>query len=518
MVNHMPKYAVLNTVVGDGMGDFTHFLDIMQALRSNPLYKDVEFVPVVSFQTRSSIITPNKVKREENTQIGKVRVQKSLDTLGYPYILGIDSEEHEELASSEEAKNLLHDADQVIVISSDQDRLLDLYCPLMKAGIPIKLIAEHEAAIGVSDNIETITPEECIIDASLGLAPISSGIKVSEVPELSATAAWQVIKENNPEFVEQVLTSSHSESVEAFQSNHVIAPAYFNKNEDFITFLHRLGVMQSNFKDKDFAIYHSGNDLIRYLTPSVIKSITNAFRNTSIKEIQIINPGDNKPITIKGNPNGTQSIAVYSGFYLKDPAFDALHQLSDIAGVSGDNTFERCISMNILPFYWSTNPNAKAETLRALINITAMPELPLSDKARQSFESFFSPEDYKKNAREMYNVRSPSNSNLSHIDLSVMIKEWPVVCDYIKKHKNFYHELDRIVLARLPDEAKPAAFNILNNNRSPDSEEHHVVKMTSSASTITQTNWNALAPNKAKETALSTNVLTTEQPHEGPIQ
>lgn len=445
----MPKYAIFNTVVSDGMGDFSHFLDVVQALRANPHFKDVEFVPVVCFQNGGK-------------KANEARVREKLDALGWPYVFGSE-DDHAKFCLEEDTQHLLHDADQAIVISSDQERLLELYAPYMKAGIPIKLIAEHEGSLLVPEDVMKTTPKEQVVHAPFGLSARCSGIKIATVPSVPAEEAWHVLETHNPEFAARLLQSSDSADFESFQQGNVIVPAYFNNDLDFTLFLHRLGVAQSDFKDKDLVVYHSGSDLSKkYLKPSNLEAVRKALQDTSIKQIQVIRPGDTAPIIIKGNPNGTQSISVYSGFNLNDPSFDALYQMAEIAGVSGDNTFERCISMNILPFYWSTNPNMKAQTLSALRDITAMPDVPLSPEARKSFNYFFDPANYKLHQDAVRQLTNPFNDTLSphhynQVDLSLMVKEWPIVCDYLRTHKNFYNHIEQIVLAQLPSDAKSAS-------------------------------------------------------------
>ncbi|MDX2345260.1 MAG: hypothetical protein QNK11_00095, partial [Legionella sp.] len=131
-----------------------------------------------------------------------------------------------------------------------------------------------------------------------------------------------------------------------------------------------------------------------------------------------------------------------------------LYHLSDMAGVSGDNTFERCVSMHVLPLYWSSNPNMKELTLSVLSeDITQRTDLSISSSARSSFRTFFSPSYYKIHAGSIItgNFNSPAHRQ-NTVDLSLMIKEWPIVCDYIRKHYNFYDKLESIVRADLPDQ------------------------------------------------------------------
>jgi hypothetical protein len=124
----MPKYLIFNTVNNDGVGDFTHFEDIMKVLLSDPKYSDVEFIPIVCFNSHG---------KESNY----IRIGEKMKALCIPFFYGKE-EDHKVFIENITLQKRLSDADQCIVISFDQ--ILRLYMPYFKEGILFKGISEHE--------------------------------------------------------------------------------------------------------------------------------------------------------------------------------------------------------------------------------------------------------------------------------------------------------------------------------------------------------------------------------------
>ena len=103
--------------------------------------------------------------------------------------------------------------------------------------------------------------------------------------------------------------------------------------------------------------------------------------------------------------------------------------------------------------------------MKALQDITQNPCLPLTPEARMSFNHFFISTERWANLGKPFRYRGPLNFPL-------MIKEWPIVTDYLRKNKNFYLHLDKIMLVDLPqtikdDCSKPDASNNYRSGSSP---------------------------------------------------
>jgi hypothetical protein len=337
MEDAMPNYLIFNTVNSDGVGDFSHFEDIIKTLLANPKFNDVEFIPIVCFKAGGT---------ESNYR----RVGEKLKALGIPFIYGKD-DDHKRFSSDPAIQKQLNEADQAIVIS--YDTIFGKYQPYLKPDIPIKSISEHESIIYISGHKNHIPHP-------LGLGLGKKGIKIKDATPTLPNDEWNIIKQNDPDVATQLLACTHSPDFENFYENYLVTPAYFNRPSDFVAYLHLFGVNQS--LSKNVVVYLSG--ISHWVDEQ--EQVTKRFMNTSIQQIETYRPGNSIPEIIPGNPDGTRAIKILTGFYLTNPSFDAIYRLSKIAGVSGDNTLERCISMNVLPFYWSWNPRMKMPTLSAL--------------------------------------------------------------------------------------------------------------------------------------------------------
>jgi hypothetical protein len=426
----MPKYVIFNTINSDGIGDFSHMEDIVNALLSNPRYSDVEFIPIVCFI-------------EHGLDSNYERIHAKMRAFNIPFFYGKNND-HVNFSATEALQTLLSTADQALIISFDA--IFTLYEPYLKQGIPIKYIGEHE-------NTETPAFLDSLLNngrdwithykaRQLGLSPQCHGIKIQSIPHMTSDAAWHIIAEHAPKFLRQLLICSHSSDIKTLSDTHEIIPAYFNRGYDFLSFLNLLGKNLS-LTEKNIIVYHSGYNLDYFLDT---ETINNVFDGSYVKQLELINPKHDIAITLYANQQGCRTIKILSGFYLNDPAFDALYQLASVAGVSGDNTFERCISMDVLPYYWSTNAFLKMPTLIALQEITQRPELPLSQEARTSFHLFFDPNQITRSSTLAKDIR---------LNFPKMIEAWPVITAYLKQHKNFYNNLDRIILEDLPLPTQP---------------------------------------------------------------
>ncbi|MBA2653176.1 MAG: hypothetical protein H0U73_13065 [Tatlockia sp.] len=248
-------------------------------------------------------------------------------------------------------------------------------------------------------------------------------------------------------------------------THNVVIPAYFNLNWDFIEFLRIFGFNKSYPLDKDILIVHSGSNLIDFFQPenapyddSIVlpeKStyLQKLFKSGFIKQMEIIQPTSNEPFILPINSDASLTVRIVTGYRLSDPSYEAVYQLANLAAVTGDNTFERCISMNILPFYLSTNLKRKLPTLYALMKITQDPVLDITEEARQGYKAFFDPSSIIQNHRDYFfcqHNRAINITRYKNLNLPIMIDEWPKVCSYLRLKFNFFNKLEGIILESLP--------------------------------------------------------------------
>lgn len=447
----MPKYVVLTTINFDGTGDFSHFEDIMKALLDNPVFSEVEFIPIVHFM-RYSI-----PKRMALYPIILEKMNLLFKDRNIPFYYGI-FDEHQVFKTDTVLQKRLGKADQVIVISFGED-LVYPYKPYFKNGIPIKFIGEHELRCGAQLKYDNL------LLRPMGLSTNQfNGIKIADGTEQEAPVAWEIVTKHDPQFAAKLLASTHSTDSNQFMLKNELVPAYFNREWDFIEFIRLFNVTPSFADNKDIVIIQSGNNIKASLAPETLQMtgvqlpdkanfISNMFQDGFIKKLEIFLPETNEPLVIQGNNHASTVIRILSGYRLSDPSFEAIHQLAKMAGVSGDNTFERCVAKNVLPFYWSTNFRFKKSTLASLKNITQLPELSISDEARHSYSIFFDPllitTNYEGSPYPWYD-RVFNTESYSKLNLKLMVEEWPVVTAYLRKNHNFYDRLEHIILEGVP--------------------------------------------------------------------
>jgi len=365
---------------------------------------------------------------------------------------------------TEELQNELKRADQIISISYT-DRLPVTFDHYISDSIPHKFIHEHDRG-GYSSHGETLY-------RPMGLSEGHYGIKLKPLPPTTTLKQkWEIIEQNDPDFAKKLIECTQVANFEAFYDQHVLMPVYLNANDVlFRMILPIIGGVDSTYPEdnKSLVIYHSGDNLIEFLeaqntrmvdlnaliepkkatrATTTIQMISMILENTNISRLEIFGPSEQEPIVIQGSSNGSKVFKIISGYYLSKPSFDALYHLSKIAGVSGDNTLEQCISMDILPFYRSYNH--KWDTLASLDRIIQTSDLSISEEAKASFHLFF-----KKGIAPLIQRGQVT------INLSEMLKAWPTVTAYLRENHNFYNKLDEIMLEDLPNEAKPTAFQSL---------------------------------------------------------
>ena len=440
----MPKYIIFNTINNDGLGDLTHLEEIINVLTVYPQYREIEFIAIVCFVDPEGIL----VSRYE-------KIREKIKNFGIPFYYGREND-HVDFSQNESIQQHLRTADQALIIS--YDTIFELYEHYLSRSTPIKYIGEHEAS-GIPASILPMIGNgrdwtSTYKSRPLGLSKKCQGIKLQHITRLTPDVAWTIIRENDPDFLSQLLTSTGSADYKIFDDHFVIIPAYFNKRPDFLCFLHLFDVNHT-MTDKDIIIYHSGLNLVDFIESIEFNRLmVQTLKYDTIKQIEIIKP-DHLATTVYTNERGFKTIKIISGFHISQLSYTAIHHLTKFAGVSGDNTLERCISMDVLPHYWSTNAFIKMPTLYALQQITQLPEVSISQEAKESFNIFFDPQAYLSHQETILQSAGTMTNRYRDLSFKKMIEAWPIVTAYLKQNKNFYDKLEQIIFEALPPEKKP---------------------------------------------------------------
>jgi hypothetical protein len=411
------------TVNHDGLGDFSHFVDIYTALMKDPDLNKMEFIPVVY------------VVGEDEEKLKKINA--TLRSLEIPlYFSGHSAAFKEPSQNHKELIDTLKKSAQILFISYDS--LYDRYKNNINPNTILKTINEHEGRVALT------VPNSR--KRSMGLAEGCYGIKISNFTPLSLSESSSIIADNDPNFWGDLCRYTDSRSLEDFTGNNTLVSAYFNDTIGFMRFLKFL--VTHDLDKKNIALYFSGAALnSEYITQSYA---LNSIAELGNVRIELITKDNSAPIVY--NPGISRVIRVFSEYKVSDSSYRALYSNARIAGVSGDNTLEYAIAHNVFPFYISTNFTAKEHTLWGLKKISQLEELPISNEARSSFDIYFNP--------NYYSGRLLVNDSTSKVNLMAMIEAWPHIASYIKTQKNFYTELKRIVLEGLPEKVLDAShFN-----------------------------------------------------------
>ena len=472
----MPNYVVFNTISNDGVGDFYHFEGIIKKLLADHHYKNVQFFAIVGFQTGGRL-SKKDIKK----------IEQELKQLNVQFLYG-SIKEHEAYSLNENVQKQLSTADQAIIISCD--KISKFYQPFFnKNGMPIKYIMEHEYLT------PSLRDNKPLLYRSLGLSKNHTGIKIEDIPLIQPDAAWEIMMRDNAVFCNQLLEKTASANFKALHAKNIFVPAYFSHSNGFTSFMDFIGSNDSVSGGKNIIMLVSGVGC----KPD-IDILSSLLKTSPVKKIELMILDQDSKIdsdSYEANPKGTKTIIIMSGFYLETPSYNAFFQLAreGIAGVSGDNSFENCISMGVFPFYWSTNASDKLPTLRALQEITQRPELAISKEARESYQLYF--EVDKMVAHVNHSTLSPSAGYFTkpspylNVNAQEMRKYWPAITTYLREGKqevtavptnprfaadpqdvvvetaakaeekhynfyNFYKNLPHILCESLPLEAQPA--------------------------------------------------------------
>lgn len=370
-------------------------------------------------------------------------------------------------------ETLMKQAEQIIFISFDTALVSDnpeieFYQHLLGKSIIKKTIFEHERQ-------QSITGFKTF---NMGLDNGCYGLKLLDKKIRNRKSAFETIANKAQDFSYYLKRYTGISYFSEFDDKNILVPAYFNKEDDFIALLDLLSINTYFSKDKNIVIYLSG-----IKKPMIIQeklnllmcahSQNNTFHiefyhhnkyeseygdDSGVEEDNAIDHYLSESNCYKPNKNyNGPKIQIISGIYLNDDAFEAVQQLTQFAGVSGDNSLERCISMDILPFYWSTNSFEKTPTHDVLQQISQLASIEMTVEAREAFNNYFNAYKFcyhvwanERNVqyREKYLQESENSSHrlYSNLNIQAMIEAWPKITEHLRQHKNIYNKLDYIVM------------------------------------------------------------------------
>ena len=125
-----PVYVIFVNINSDGVGDYTHFKEIMKTLMDSPSYQDVDFVPIIYFNPKGKP-HHDKMIQDSLTELfhGKIK-----------YYYGKDNDGELSAQEGTELHDKLKRADQIVMISYDRDTFASFYRDNIRRDICCKFI------------------------------------------------------------------------------------------------------------------------------------------------------------------------------------------------------------------------------------------------------------------------------------------------------------------------------------------------------------------------------------------
>lgn len=481
----MPSIILFNYVHYDGIGDFQHLRDLTKEIHPLALEAGIEVVPL--------ILCSAKHKELVKKQLDDLNLHLK------PFIFTMDkrSPSVEELnqkfayfvANDIELQHSLNDALTIFQISTaatkyQKDTLLAHCYP----NIPIVNIPEHSGLRTVAsysdfprdfDQEYYLSGKKNINDRWLGLpesleSPLKYGIKLQPPLDLSKEEALLTFTDQN--YVHTLLKKEGTEPIEQnelteFLNRTQIIPAYLQDYESIVKFILYCIEHEKN-SDKEMLFHiHNFNEFFNsrlrceasvkelrsecYSFPTMdirgknvaLPRLENAlltddgFQKYNFDDIAInielnVN-GDTRTITYGSAPT-KKTVRILTGFYLEDEDYNKLYHLADsIVGISGDNTLEKALSHNKLPFLQSLNKFTFESAMRALyaISIDCLPEA--SPQLKQYLSHYFLSKNMRLDCTER-------REELLQVDWNELHTAWATISDSLRKNYNFYNHLKNI--------------------------------------------------------------------------
>lgn len=413
----MPQILLL-TDVCDGMGDFSHLVDVYQALASNPKFTAYEFTLIVS------------VSRQGN-DTRYLAMESKLKSLGVRYLLDDEKQLRARTKQDKILQQTIRAAEQILCVSA-VNYTYSIIGEYINPKVPIKILGEHEIKFFMGNMYNNLI-------RNMGLSQHSYGIKIKEVAPTTSDAAFATVREHDNAFATALLQHTQSADFAEFQAKHLFFPVYASDVVSLQRFVHLIATNTSLPADKDFAICLSMPPL---QTPYAVgKNFAQLFAATSLNSVEIINGrSNNQVITHPANPNGARTLRIFVGFWLNEVSFEQLFHCAYMVSVSGDNTFEKAVACRSLPDYFSNSYMRKISTLQALVQIVKTPALKIPEAIQKDFEAFFAMDQ----TSFLYDTKK--YGHFKDLNLPGMRAAWIEVANYLKAQFNFYQKLEAIVL------------------------------------------------------------------------
>lgn len=424
----------------DGIGDLRHLIDVHRALSEYLISWSVSYVLVVKYWELHEKYIDTFVANEK--------------TIAKCYKSEIGS--NVDLSLNAELTNDLENSLLVFQISCNFPEI-DKYLKHITKNTNVIQIDEHERLYS------PILPknDERYHLLGMGLGKDKFGIKLTE-------QAFKATKKS-------LDTMSDARFNNLIKSNNAleIIPSYVNKSAHLMRAI-LFFCTNKSLKDKNLLIYHSAKQQTgKYLTKKLKKyfSISKEpidednqylpyIRDSGFKSVTIIDYSQSaSPMNITIDAHGVRDLIIVTGLYLNDSDYNILISNAKYSICSGDNSLEKCINNNILPYYFSTHASDKVDTITSLNSICKSSSPPISDNVSNNFITYFSEDFFKLaggdsdediNSTYTQPLLRELIDKFSNLNLIEMSANWPTICDKLRKDHNFYTAFKNTIYTCIP--------------------------------------------------------------------
>lgn len=461
----------------DGIGDFAHFMGYAQQFI--PLAKkiNIRIVPL--------ILCSSERKEYIETQL------KSLPGHLLPFILAMDEpqpgndcdDQFKRFLEAEGRLRLaLQNALSIIQISTattqKQKDCLLTYAP---ANIPVVNIPEINGLRCTASlrKLSVLDPRDELSESDqagpnintrwMGLydVPYEYGIKLN--PPLVRTPEEIVASFTNQDFLRRLIGIEDtrpvtSEQLSNFLGTSQLVPAYLQRHESTVKFV-AFCIQRFQRSDKSDLVIHANKpnfDLkanytigvedtrqLKIKHPNLVfEEQDGKFKMSRIEHqlifskvlqisglIEIIDGDKKKTIDLRQNPEEKphKTIRLITGFHLDNDDYDQLIAMAtDIVAISGDNTFEKALSHNKLPFLQP----GKCSFEWLMKELSRIAKKYVTPAIGDAIDRYFS---------ENMRLDNPSRfKNLLSINIAAVHHCWSAIMDGLRKDYNIYNHCESI--------------------------------------------------------------------------
>lgn len=209
--------------------------------------------------------------------------------------------------------------------------------------------------------------------------------------------------------------------------------------------------------------------------------------------------------------NPPKTVSILTDFNLNDADYDILiANATDIVGVSGDNTIEKALTHDKLPFLQPNNKENFESVMNQLAQLAKCALPTEADNLVKDFEAFF--------CQKLMRLDKPQcSTRLLEINIQALFKVWHIVVDHLRENYNIFNHIAAIFCEPLVHYcAKAGDINLLHsiNEHFGNIDFHTPNKQGETAGMIAEKNsnynfldeWHLLMHNREQSVAVKTSI------------